>query len=175
MLIIPAENAINWKRPPWVTLGLIMACLLVFLFYQGGDSRKLEQAVEQYLAADLYELEAPAYEDYLQRQIQFQGEESRVYELQQFQQLRQENENFWLAINLMMDREFYQYLLQNRDVIWAPAERAHWQEQREHHQWIRCWSRCVSSESGILTVRHRWHGHVHTRLSACRGADEAQP
>ena len=115
MLIIPAENAINWKRPPWVTLGLIMACLLVFLFYQGGDSRKLEQAVEQYLAADLYELEAPAYEDYLQRQIQFQGEESRVYELQQFQQLRQENENFWLAINLMMDREFYHCLLYTSD------------------------------------------------------------
>ena len=68
MLIIPAENAINWKRPPLVTLGLIMACLLVFLFYQGDDSRKLEQAVEQYLAADLHELEAPAYEDYLQRQ-----------------------------------------------------------------------------------------------------------
>ena len=130
MLIIPAENAINWKRPPWVTLGLIMACLLVFLFYQGDDSRKLEQAVEQYLAADLHELEAPAYEDYLQRQIQFQGEEGRVYELQQFQQLREENETFWLAINLMMDREFYQYLLQNRDVIWAPTERARWQEQR---------------------------------------------
>ena len=33
MLIIPAENAINWKRPPWVTLGLIMACLLVFFFF----------------------------------------------------------------------------------------------------------------------------------------------
>ncbi|MDX1558369.1 MAG: rhomboid family intramembrane serine protease, partial [Marinobacter sp.] len=130
MLIIPAENAINWKRPPWVTLGLIMACLLVFLFYQGDDSRKLEQAVDQYLAADLHQLEGPAYEDYLQRQIQFQGEESRVHELQQFQQLREENENFWLALNLMMDREFYQYLLQNREVIWAPAERAYWQEER---------------------------------------------
>ncbi|MBU2953128.1 rhomboid family intramembrane serine protease [Marinobacter sp. F3R08] len=130
MLIIPAENAINWKRPPWVTLGLIMACLLVFLFYQGGDSRKLEQAVEHYLEVDLHELEAPAYEDYLQRQIQFGGEEGRIHELQQFQQLREENENFWLAINLLMDREFYQYLVLNQDVIWAPAERAHWREYR---------------------------------------------
>ncbi|MAZ04942.1 rhomboid family intramembrane serine protease [Marinobacter sp. SS8-8] len=130
MLIIPAENTINWKRPPWVTLGLMMASLLVFLFYQGGDSRKLELAVEQYLDAELHLLEAPAYEDYLQRQIRFEGEQSRVYELQRFQQLREANENVWLAVNLLLDREFYQYLLQNQDVIWASAERAYWQEQR---------------------------------------------
>ena len=60
MLIIPAENAVNWKRPPWVTLGLIMACLLVFLFYQGGDDRKFEAALEDYLESDLLALEAPA-------------------------------------------------------------------------------------------------------------------
>src|SRR5690606_17014540 len=91
MLIIPAENAVNWKRPPWVTLGLIMACLLVFLFYQGGDDRKLEAALEDYLESDLLALEAPAYEDYLQREIQFEGNQQRVLELQEFQQL-QENE-----------------------------------------------------------------------------------
>ncbi|WP_417567114.1 rhomboid family intramembrane serine protease [Marinobacter sp.] len=130
MLIIPAENSVNWKRPPWVTLGLMMACLLVFLFYQGGDSRKLELAVEQYLDADLQLLEAPAYEDYLQRQIQFEGEEGRVYELQEFRQLREQNEKFWLAINLLMDREFYQYLQENQNVIWAPEERVYWQERR---------------------------------------------
>ena len=63
MLIIPAENTVNWKRPPWVTLGLMLACVLVFLFYQGDDSQTLEQAVAQYLEADLQALEAPAYED----------------------------------------------------------------------------------------------------------------
>ncbi len=130
MLIIPAENAVNWKRPPWVTLGLMLACLLVFLFYQGADSRKLEQAVESYLEADLHLLEVPAYEDYLQRQIRFEGQESRIYELQQFQEWRENDENLWLAINLLMDREFYQYLLQNQDIIWAASERAYWQEQR---------------------------------------------
>jgi len=130
MLIIPAENAVNWKRPPLVTLGLMFACLLVFLLYQGGDSRKIEQAVEQYLSQDLQELEAPVYEDYLQRQIQFRGEEERVYDLQEFQQLREENAEFWIAISLMMDREFYHYLLENRDIHWAPAEREYWLEHR---------------------------------------------
>lgn len=88
MLIIPAENTINWKQPPWMTLGLMLACLLVFLFYQGGDARLMSQAVERYLAADLLELEAPVYEDYLQREVGLHGESSRVYDLQAFQQAR---------------------------------------------------------------------------------------
>lgn len=132
MLIIPAENAINWKRPPWVTLGLMLACVLVFLFYQAGDTRKLEQAVDEYVNSSLPALEEPAYEDYLQRKIRFEGENNRAHELQRFQQLRANNDRFWLAVSLLMDRQFYQYLQQNQDVIWAPAEREHWLAQRTH-------------------------------------------
>lgn len=130
MLIIPAENTVNWKRPPWVTLGLITTCLLVFFFYQGDDNRLIEEAVEQYLESDLKSLEAPVYEDYLQRQIRFEGDEDRVYELQSFQQLRQEGEDMWLAYSLLSDREFYQYMLNNQDVLWAPSERRRWMQQR---------------------------------------------
>lgn len=130
MLIIPAENAVNWKRPPWVTLCLMLACMLVFLFYQGADNRKLEQAVGVYVDSGLPQLEGPAYEEYLQRKIRFEGEDERALELQQFQKLREGGEDFWLSAGLLMDREFYQYLLQNQDVLWAPAERARWLEQR---------------------------------------------
>ena len=130
MLIIPAENSVNWKRPPWVTLGLMLTCLLVFTFYQGGDSDLIEQAVEEYLESDLQSLEAPVYEDYLQRQIRFEGNEERVYELQNFQQLRQEGSDLWIAYSLLSDREFYQYLLENRDLLLAPAERRRWMEKR---------------------------------------------
>jgi membrane associated rhomboid family serine protease len=130
MLIIPAENTVNWKRPPWVTLGLMLVCLLVFLFYQGGDSRKQHQAVERYVEQNLQSLEAPAYEDYLQRQIQFEGAENRVHDLQQFQELRAGDNPYWLAARLLMDREFYRYLLENQSVLWAPAQRKHWNEAR---------------------------------------------
>ncbi|HTN32978.1 MAG TPA: rhomboid family intramembrane serine protease [Marinobacter sp.] len=130
MLIIPAENAVNWKQPPWITLGLMLACLLVFLFYQGGDSRKQQQAVEQYLEHNLQALEAPAYEDYLQRQIQFEGAGNRVNDLQHFQELKAGDNKYWLAASLLMDREFYQYLQNNQSVIWAPAERKRWSEAR---------------------------------------------
>ena len=138
MLIIPAENTVNWKRPPWVTLSLIMACLLVFLFYQGGDDQKLEYALEQYIDSGLLQLEAPAYEDYLQREIRFEGDQQSVLDLQEFQQLREQDNELWQAVTLLMDREYYQYLQDNTGIIWAPSERRLWVEQRTaiEEQWI---------------------------------------
>tara|TARA_R100000789_G_scaffold32717_2_gene36221 strand:+ start:551 stop:1996 length:1446 start_codon:yes stop_codon:yes gene_type:complete len=149
MLIIPAENAINWKRPPWVTLGLMMACVMVFLFYQGADDRKLDAAIEQYLDGNLLALEAPAYEDYLQREIRFEGDQQSVLELQEFQALREQGEQGWQAVTLLFDRDYYQYLQDNRDLIWSVAERNQWSEQRGaiEEQWI---SRMSAFQLGLV-------------------------
>src|SRR5690554_1344074 len=149
MLIIPAENAINWKRPPWVTLGLMMACIMVFLFYQGADDRKLDAAIEQYLDGNLLALEAPAYEDYLQREIRFEGDRQSVLELQEFQALREQDEQGWQAVTLLFDRDYYQYLQDNRDLIWSVAERNQWSEQRGaiEEQWI---SRMSAFQLGLV-------------------------
>lgn len=149
MLIIPAENAINWKRPPWVTMGLMMACVMVFLFYQGADDRKLDAAIEQYLDGNLLALEAPAYEDYLQREIRFEGDQQSVLELQEFQALREQDEQGWQAVTLLFDRDYYQYLQDNRDLIWSVAERNQWSEQRGaiEEQWI---SRMSAFQLGLV-------------------------
>ncbi|AZT85433.1 rhomboid family intramembrane serine protease [Marinobacter sp. NP-4(2019)] len=149
MLIIPAENAVNWRRPPWATLGLIATCLLVFLFYQGGDSRLMEGAIEEYLASDLPELEAPVYEDYLQRQIRFEGESERILELQDFQQLRESGEEVWVAVSLLVNPEFYQYMRDNRELLWAPADRQQWLEQRTAIQ-TRYIDRLSSNQLGLV-------------------------
>lgn len=131
MLIIPAEKAVDWKRPPWATLTLMLLCFLVFVFYQGEDRQKLQNAVDAYLDADLQRLEAPVYEDYLQRRIRFDGEQDRVQELQDFRSLQEQNAEEWVAVTLMMDRPFYQYLRDNQDVLWAPRDQAYWQQHRE--------------------------------------------
>lgn len=138
MLIIPAERSVDWRHPPWVTLGLMLACLLVFLFYQGGDERKLQSAVKQYLQDDLLALEAPAYIDYLERQIRFDGQTGSQDQLEQFRELQQNNESLWQAITLISDRSFYYYLRENRDLIWAPTEREYWQEHRSviEERWV---------------------------------------
>ncbi|WP_417529926.1 rhomboid family intramembrane serine protease [Marinobacter lipolyticus] len=149
MLIIPAENAVNWRQPPWATLGLIVTCLLVFLFYQGGDSRLMEGAIEEYLASDLPELEAPVYEDYLQREIRFEGESERILELRDFQRLRESGEEVWVAVSLLVNPEFYQYMRENRELLWAPADRQQWLEQRTAIQ-TRYIDRLSSNQLGLV-------------------------
>lgn len=130
MLIVPAENTINWKRPPWITLGLMLGCLLVFIFYQGSDPRLMTTAIERYLATDLVTLEAPVYENYLQRQVNLEGQSGRVHDLQAFQEAVSEDDQFWMAVNLLSDRAFYSYMLENRGILWAPRQQETWQTQR---------------------------------------------
>lgn len=134
MLIIPAESAVNWKRPPWMTLGLILACFLVFVFYQSDDNRLYGEAIEAYLETDLASLEAPAYEDYLERKINLDDAENLVSQLQDFRTLQEQNEQGWIAATLLFNAEFYQYLLSNRELIWAPEQRRAWIAQRTEIQ-----------------------------------------
>ncbi|MDO3721190.1 rhomboid family intramembrane serine protease [Marinobacter sp. chi1] len=130
MLLIPAEKRLDWKRPPIVTLGLMLACFLVFVFYQSDDGDKIEQATEAYLASDLMSLEAPVYEDFLQRQIEFEGETDRRIELEQFRELRESGEDHFVAFLLLSDRDFFRYLEYSQDIVWTPRERRLWNEQR---------------------------------------------
>lgn len=130
MLIIPAEKSIDWKHPPWATFTIMLICLLVFVGYQSEDDAKLTEAVDAYLEADLAQLEAPVYEAYLQRQIRFEGDADRARDLNQFQQLQAEDEQEWVAVTLLLDEGFYQYLQANQDVLWAPREQAYWQAHR---------------------------------------------
>lgn len=130
MLIIPAEKSVDWKHPPWVTLGLVLACVLVFVFYQGRDPSLLEQAVRQYQQDNLLALEAPVYEDYLERRIRFEQETGLAHDLKRFRELRAQEARDWMAVTLLSDRNFYHYLLASQDILWAPAERAYWREHR---------------------------------------------
>lgn len=130
MLIIPAENTIDWKRPPWMTLGLMATCLLVFLFYQGADPRLQATAIERYLEAGLVTLEAPVYETYLQREVNVEGDTDRIHELQAFREAVNEGSQLWQAAIMLSDREFYHYLQDNKGLVWAPQEQARWQATR---------------------------------------------
>lgn len=130
MLIVPAENSVNWKRPPWATLGLMLSCLLVFLFYQSDDDRIAEAVLDRYLGSDLLQLEAPVYENYLQRQIALEQASGLSDRLDMFQRAIKHQDAVSQAGMMAFDLSFYQYLQDNRDILWASAERARWQEQR---------------------------------------------
>lgn len=67
MIVVPVEKRIDWKRPPIVLIALVVLNLLVFAFYQSGDSELIEDAVQIYQTQGLLEIELRAYRAYLRK------------------------------------------------------------------------------------------------------------
>ncbi|WP_445355167.1 rhomboid family intramembrane serine protease [Microbulbifer sp. EKSA008] len=57
MLIIPIQNKPDWRRPPLMCFALIALNLLMFVFYQGGDEARWQEAEDYYFESDLPDLE----------------------------------------------------------------------------------------------------------------------
>ena len=66
MFIIPVGDRVNWKRPPVVTLLLILVNCFVFFFLQAGDEKNDQQATQYYFSTDLPNWELPRYAKYLE-------------------------------------------------------------------------------------------------------------
>ncbi len=65
MLIIPIETKPDWSRPPWVTIGIVLINLIVFIGYQGNDGDIAKEAAEYYVSSDLLKHEKQLIERYL--------------------------------------------------------------------------------------------------------------
>ncbi|NLR76279.1 rhomboid family intramembrane serine protease [Leeia aquatica] len=65
MLILPVPRAPDWRRrPPWMTLLLIISCTFIFFVLQGKDEQRTEAAWTYYLQSDLPDIELPLYVRY---------------------------------------------------------------------------------------------------------------
>lgn len=67
MLILPLPAAPDWRRPPWVTLAIIVICSFIFLFLQLKDGPIEARAYSYYLEHRLHELELPRYLEHLRQ------------------------------------------------------------------------------------------------------------
>lgn len=67
MLILPLPAAPNWRRPPWVTLGIIVLCCFIFLFLQLKDGPVEAKAYSHYYSQGLDQFELPRYLDHLRQ------------------------------------------------------------------------------------------------------------
>ncbi len=68
MLIFPVEQKPDWRRPPLVTLFLILANCLIFLFYQLPDNGRIDNALKAYSESGLYAQE----QDLFLRHVRFE-------------------------------------------------------------------------------------------------------
>ena len=65
MFIIPVGDRVDWKRPPVVTLLLILINCFVFFVFQAGDERNEEKATKFYFSSGLPDWEFNHYSEYL--------------------------------------------------------------------------------------------------------------
>ncbi len=67
MLVLPYQTKFSISTLPSATVGLIVACLLVFFVFQGNDDARYEEATAAYLASELPKIEIPRYRAWLEQ------------------------------------------------------------------------------------------------------------
>ena len=65
MLLLPMDRAFDWRRPPVVTLLLIVINTGCFLLWQSGDDQAVHRALAYYSSSGLLETEYPHFRNHL--------------------------------------------------------------------------------------------------------------
>lgn len=116
MVIVPAEHPLDWKKPPVVTLLLILLNVVIYFGYQGGDSQRREQAVQIYLDQGLLSRERPLFSASLERRDRIDLEQRQAVEGLPRQQLA------WLILSdLEFGHELRSLPAYRQDAAWQGA------------------------------------------------------
>ena len=119
MIIIPTEKRFDWKHAPLVLFCIVLLNTLVFFFYQSSDADKYEQALSLYAQNRFFEFEWPAYRAYL-------TERDRSEEASEYQSLLDQGQELGIAVQAILERDFYQYLLKHQQTLIPPQQREVW-------------------------------------------------
>lgn len=123
MLIIPTEKRFDWQRAPVMLFFIVVANCLIFFFYQSGDQAKYFEALQRYNTSNLFSLEWPQYQRYLESR----GETREL--IRHRNSLEQDNPApVWMA--LLRDKHFYHWLKAERDSFLTPDQIDDWQRER---------------------------------------------
>ena len=127
MLILPLQNKLSWRKPPFLTLSLVILNICIFVFYQQQDDRKLDEIYEAYNEAILAHAEAPHYIDYIERNPML----FHVDYVEQIKQSLEEHGANSIAYDMALDLEFVDFLNQYKDIIWDEKDSQWWSLTRE--------------------------------------------
>ena len=124
MLILPAEQPLDWKRPPVITLLLILLNTLIYLGYQSGDDVRTEAAVRSYLDGGLLNRERALFQERMSAEHELDEDEQKG--------LAALPRNY-LAAMILRDLEFEHRLHLNLDYLADDA----WQKARGEAEALR--------------------------------------
>lgn len=126
MFIMPAGNRVDWKRPPIVSLMLILINCFVFFFLQAGDDQQDDKAIAFYYTTDLPNVEIPRYQSYLDLN-------GSLAEVDAFKSSVPKKD--WLAVILMENnKKFMLELRAGRIVTTEMPEFTKWRELRKQYE-----------------------------------------
>ncbi|MEN8170837.1 MAG: rhomboid family intramembrane serine protease [Pseudomonadota bacterium] len=123
MLLIPIHKKVDWKKPPVVTLFLILANILIFMLFQLDDGDEQYDAVAYYQSSGLALIELPAAIAYAKR--------VNDYELAGDLRYTNEKEFPYWVLSLQTNTEFVR-AMERGEVISPDIEKyAEWKRKRE--------------------------------------------
>ena len=154
MLIIPVDRKPDWKRPPLVTIFLVLVNLLIYFGIQWHERSQMEPAAHYYLVESrLPEFEFPAYARYLESDNKPEAATAMRRALERWRRLRARADLAAAREGSTASLKNYQQLIESWYVLDAdlrfgalmqqekPAvlgaiaddDLAEWKEQREHY------------------------------------------
>jgi len=123
MIIVPTEKQLDWRNAPIILCLLVLLNVMVFFFYQSGDTKKIIEAMTTYAAKDYLVHEWPVFEKYLE-------EKQETALLKDYRQQYQDDEHDEIIADLLMRDEFYIYLQKNYRTYFTPDYYAEWAPER---------------------------------------------
>ncbi len=140
MLLIPFDRQIDWRRPPLVTLLLVLANVLCFVFWQAGEERALARAMAHYKSSGLVEIEYPHFAVYLRAQ-------GRADELPSLVEAQAHPERLYFA--MLAEDGFMQRLNDGRVIRPLDGDFPVWQRER---------ARLLELLDEVAFVAYGWKG-----------------
>lgn len=116
MIIVPVEKQIDWRRPPLVLIALVVINILVYAFYQTGDTQKITRAVEYYQQHEMLDIEWRAYKAYA-RDAELPWEVSK--------------QNQYMSYYMVSDVNFDRFMSGKGEQFVPRAKRQSWRSKRD--------------------------------------------
>jgi membrane associated rhomboid family serine protease len=149
MLILPLPPRPDWKKPPIVTLAIMIICAAMFIWQQ-GDVVKADAAVHYYAQSSLPGVELPAFQAYQRAHGKIDADFGET--MLHFQRLRID-EQFRLLQKMQIEPGFMADLENDRLITPEQTEYQQWRQDR--NDFDRQWS-------GLVTFRLSLNGAAPT-------------
>lgn len=135
MLIIPLEKSIDWKRPPLVTLLLILSCSSILFWVQHYEDKKFADLIDYYFASSLPRLELPHYAAALNNEGERRIDPKSLQKLldTDYRQMDDPQQHFLQSLlwHMQNDADFMEDLHHGKIITADQAEFRDWQVQRK--------------------------------------------